>query len=278
MPLLRVLAKGGGDMRLGGKVAIVTGGGSGIGRGIVLAMAREGAEIAIPDIQPGNAEQVAQEVAALGRKAIAMKTDVTRETEVRAMIDRTRETFGQIDIVVNNAGLASAPGMPFTNNTEEDWDRVYAVNVKSIFFSCKAIAPYFIERKKGRIINIASIAGPLAAITMPPYSVSKGGVITFTRVVAKELAPHGVTVNAICPGVLWTPFWQDLADHIAKTNPAFSGMTARQVFDKRVNDVIPMKCEQTPDDIGWAAVFLASDEARYITGQALNVDGGCVMW
>jgi meso-butanediol dehydrogenase / (S,S)-butanediol dehydrogenase / diacetyl reductase len=265
-------------MRLGGKVAIVTGGGSGIGRGIVLAMAREGAEIAIPDIQPGNAEQVAQEVAALGRKAIAMKTDVTRETEVRAMIDRTRETFGQIDIVVNNAGLASAPGMPFTNNTEEDWDRVYAVNVKSIFFSCKAIAPYFIERKKGRIINIASIAGPLAAITMPPYSVSKGGVITFTRVVAKELAPHGVTVNAICPGVLWTPFWQDLADHIAKTNPAFSGMTARQVFDKRVNDVIPMKCEQTPDDIGWAAVFLASDEARYITGQALNVDGGCVMW
>jgi meso-butanediol dehydrogenase/(S,S)-butanediol dehydrogenase/diacetyl reductase len=265
-------------MRLAGKVALVTGGGSGIGRGIVLALAREGAEIAIPDIQPGNAESVAREVQALGRKAIAMKTDVTREAEVTAMIDRTREAFGQIDIVVNNAGLASAPGMPFTNNTEEDWDRVYAVNVKSIFFSCKAIAPYFIERKKGRIINIASIAGPLAAVTMPPYSVSKGGVITFTRIVAKELAPHGVTVNAICPGVLWTPFWQGLADHIARTNPAFSGMTARQVFDKRVNDVIPMKCEQTPEDIGWAAVFLASDEARYVTGQALNVDGGCVMW
>jgi meso-butanediol dehydrogenase / (S,S)-butanediol dehydrogenase / diacetyl reductase len=265
-------------MRLAGKVAIVTGGGSGIGRGIVLAMAREGAEVAIPDIQQGNAEKVAQEVHALGRKAIALKTDVTREAEVKAMIDRTRETFGQVDIIVNNAGLASAPGMPFTNNTEEDWDRVYAVNVKSIFFSCKAVAPYFIERKKGRIINIASIAGPLAAVTMPPYSVSKGGVITFTRVVAKELAPHGITVNAICPGVLWTPFWESLADHIARTNPAFSGMTARQVFDKRVNDVIPMKCEQTPEDIGWAAVFLASDEARYITGQALNVDGGCVMW
>jgi NAD(P)-dependent dehydrogenase (short-subunit alcohol dehydrogenase family) len=95
---------------------------------------------------------------------------------------------------------------------------------------------------------------------------------------AKELAAHGVTVNAICPGVLWTPFWQGLAAHIAETNPAFKGMTARQVFDKRVADVIPMKIEQTPEDIGWAAVFLASDQARYITGQALNVDGGCVMW
>ena len=121
------------------------------------------------------------------------------------------------------------------------------------------------------------IAGPLAALTMPPYSVAKGGVITFTRVIAKELAPHGITVNAICPGVLWTAFWEKLAQHIADTNPAFKGMTARQVFDKRVADVIPMKREQTPEDIGHAAVFLASEEARNITGQALNVDGGSVM-
>jgi NAD(P)-dependent dehydrogenase (short-subunit alcohol dehydrogenase family) len=104
------------------------------------------------------------------------------------------------------------------------------------------------------------------------------GVITFTRVVAKELAPHGITVNAICPGVLFTDFWQKLAAHIAATNPAFTGMTPRQVFEKRVNDLVPLKREQTPEDIGWAAVFLASDEARYITGQALNVDGGCVMF
>ena len=114
-------------------------------------------------------------------------------------------------------------------------------------------------------------------MTMPPYSVAKGGVITFTRVLAKELAPHGVTVNAICPGILWTAFWQDLAQHIAESNPAFRGMTARQIFDKRVSDVIPMKREQTPEDIGWAAVFLASDEARCITGQALMVDGGAVI-
>ncbi|MBI2219240.1 MAG: glucose 1-dehydrogenase [Candidatus Rokubacteria bacterium] len=264
-------------MRLAGKVAIVTGGGSGIGRGIVLALAREGADIAIPDIQIMNAEKVVDEVKALGRKAVAMRTDVTSSADVKTMVDRTREMFGRIDVLVNNAGMASPPGLPFTNNTEDDWDRAFAVNTKSVFLTCKAIAPYFIERKAGRIINIASIAGPLAAPTMPPYSVAKQGVITFTRVVAKELAAHGITVNAICPGVLWTDFWQKLAQHIATTNPAFAGMTARQVFDKRVADIIPMKCDQQPEDIGWAAVFLASDEARYITGQALNVDGGCVM-
>lgn len=264
-------------MRLQGKVAVVTGGGSGIGRGIVLCMAQEGADIAIPDIQEGNAQAVAKEVLALGRRAVAMRCDVTKEADVQAALERVKRELGKIDILVNNAGMASRPGMPFTNNTEEDWDRTYAVNLKSVFLACKAIAPYFIGRQAGRIINIASIAGPLAAVTMPPYSVAKGGVITLTRVVAKELAPHGITVNAICPGVLWTPFWENLARYIADTNPAFKGMTPRQVFDKRVADIIPMKREQTPEDIGWAAVFLASDQARNITGQALNVDGGSVM-
>jgi NAD(P)-dependent dehydrogenase (short-subunit alcohol dehydrogenase family) len=265
-------------MRLAGKVAIVTGGGSGIGRGIALALAREGADVAIPDIQVLNAEKVADELKGLGRKSFAMKTDVTSSADVKGMVDRTREVFGKIDILVNNAGMAGPTGMPFTNNTEEDWDKTFAVNTKSVFFTCKAIAPYFIERKAGRIINIASIAGPLSSLTMPPYSVAKQGVITFTRIVAKELAAHGVTVNAICPGVLWTAFWEKLAAHIAATNPAFAGMTPRQVFEKRVTDIVPMKCEQTPEDIGNAAAFLASDEARYITGQAINVDGGCVMW
>jgi NAD(P)-dependent dehydrogenase (short-subunit alcohol dehydrogenase family) len=264
-------------MRLQGKVAVVTGGGAGIGRGIVLCMAKEGADIAIPDIQEGNAQAVVKEVQAMGRKAVAMRCDVTKGTDVQAALDRVKKELGRIDILVNNAGMASAPGMPFTNNSEEDWDKTYAVNLKSVFLMCKAIAPYFIERKAGRIINIASIAGPLAAMTMPPYSVAKGGVITFTRVIAKELAAHGITVNAICPGVLWTAFWENLAKYIADTNPAFKGMTPRQVFDKRVADIIPMKREQTPEDIGWAAVFLASEDARNITGQALNVDGGSVM-
>src|ERR1041384_3287494 len=271
--------RGKGDsMRLAGKVAVVTGGGSGIGRGILRALAREVADIAIPDIQVLNAEKVSEEVKALGRKVLAMKTDVTSAADVKAMVDRTRDVLGKIDILVNNAGMAAPPGMPLMNNTEEDWDRAFAVNTKAVFLTCKAGAPYFIERKAGRIINIASIAGPLSAPTMPPYSVAKQGVITFTRVVAKELAAHRITVNAICPGVLYTEFWQKRAAHIADTNPAFKGMTPRQVFDKRVSDIVPMKCEQEPEDIGNAAVFLASDEARYITGQALMVDGGCVMY
>jgi NAD(P)-dependent dehydrogenase (short-subunit alcohol dehydrogenase family) len=264
-------------MRLAGKVAVVTGGGSGIGRGIALCMAREGADIAIPDLREDHAHRVAREIEALGRRSLVLRCDVTREADVHATFEAIKEGLGGIDILVNNAGLSAPPGMPFTRNTGDDWDRAFTVNVKSVFLTCKAIAPYLIARKAGRIINIASIAGPAASLTMPPYSVAKGGVIIFTRVVAKELAPHGVTVNAICPGVLWTEFWQNLGQFIAETNPAFQGLSARQVFEKRVAEVVPMKCEQTPEDIGWAAVFLASDQARYITGQALMVDGGSVM-
>jgi NAD(P)-dependent dehydrogenase (short-subunit alcohol dehydrogenase family) len=156
-------------MRLQGKVAVVTGGGAGIGRGIVLCMAKEGADIAIPDIQDANAQSVVKEVLALGRKAISMRCDVTKAADVKAAFDRITKEMGRIDILVNNAGMASVPGMPFTNNSEEDWDKTYAVNLKSVFLTCKEIAPHMMERKSGRIINIASIAGPLAAQTMPPY-------------------------------------------------------------------------------------------------------------
>ncbi|HEX9898358.1 MAG TPA: glucose 1-dehydrogenase [Candidatus Methylomirabilis sp.] len=264
-------------MRLAGKVAIVTGGSMGIGRGIVLCMAKEGADVAIADLQVEPAGKVADEVKALGRKAVVVKTDVTKEADIQALFDRVRRDLGRIDILVNNAGVSSKPGLPFTNNTEADWDRVYAVNVKSVFLTCKAIAPHFIERKAGKIINIASIAGPMNSPSMPPYSVSKMGVITFTKIVAKELAPHGINVNAICPGILWTAFWQETAERMAKSGGQFAGMTPRQVFESRVNAIVPMKREQMPEDIGWAAVFLTSEEARNITGQALFVDGGVVM-
>ena len=264
-------------MRLAGRVAIVTGGAMGIGRGIVLCMAREGADVAIADLQVEPAAKVADEVKTLGRKALVVKTDVSKERDFQALFDRVKTELGGIDILVNNAGVACKPGLPFTNNTEEDWDRVHAVNVKSIFFACKAIAPYFIEKRAGKIINIASIAGPMNSPSMPPYSVSKMGVITFTKVVAKELAAHGINVNAICPGVLWTAFWQETAERMAKGGGQYAGMTPRQVFETRVNAIVPLKREQTPEDIGWAAVFLASDQARSITGQALHVDGGVVM-
>jgi meso-butanediol dehydrogenase/(S,S)-butanediol dehydrogenase/diacetyl reductase len=264
-------------MRLTGKVAVVTGGAMGIGRGIALCMAREGADLGIADLQMEAAARVADEVKALGRKAVAVRTDVTKEGDFALLFEKVKSEFGKIDILVNNAGVASRLGNPFINNVESDWDLVWAVNVKSIFFACKAIAPYFMERKAGRIVNIASIAGPMNSPNMPPYSVSKMGVITLTKVVAKDLAAHGINVNAICPGILWTAFWHELAERMAKSGGSFAGMTPRQVFDSRVQALIPMRREQTPEDIGWAAVFLASDEARNITGQALHVDGGVVM-
>ena len=264
-------------MRLANKVAVVTGGAIGIGRGIALCMAKEGADVAIADLNTELAGKVVRETMALGRKAVAVTMDVTKEGDFLDLFEQVKKGLGRIDIVVNNAGVASRPGNPFTNNVESDWDLVWAVNVKSIFFSCKAIAPYFIERQAGKIINIASMAGPMSATNMPPYSVSKMGVVTFTKIVAKDLAPHGINVNAICPGVIWTAFWQETGQRMAKAGGPFAGMTPRQVFENRVQAVVPLKRQQTPEDIGWAAVFLASDEARNITGQALHVDGGAVM-
>jgi len=256
---------------------MVTGGGAGIGRAIVLAMAREGADIVIADLRLEAAEAVAREAQDLGRKAVAIRVDVAQEGEVRrAMADGIRQ-FGHIDILVNNAGVTPGLGLPFTRQEEADWDKVFDINVKSVFFACKAIAPHFMQRRSGKIINIASIAGPLSSLTMPSYSVSKMGVITFTRIVAKELAASNVNVNAICPGLLWTDMWKNIGEVIRDTNPAYRDLTPRQMFEKRVEEWIPLKREQTPEDIGFAAVFLASEEARNITGQALMVDGGVVM-
>jgi NAD(P)-dependent dehydrogenase (short-subunit alcohol dehydrogenase family) len=264
-------------MQLADKVAVVTGGARGIGRGIALCMAQEGANIAIADINLKGASTVAKEVEALGRKAIAVKTDVTRRADFAALFEQVTQELSPIDILVNNAGVFCRTGLPFTNNVEEDWDLVWAANVKSIFFGCKAIASYFIERRAGRIINISSIAGPLSTVSMPPYSVTKMGVITLTKIVAKDLAPYGITVNAICPGMVWTPFWYQYGEVLARANRQFAGMTARQVFENRVQAITPLRREQTPEDIGWTAVFLASDHSRNITGQAINVDGGVVM-
>ena len=264
-------------MRLAGRVALVTGGGAGIGRAIALAMAREGATLLIADIQPQAAEAAAREVQSLGGKAAVLTADVSQEAQVQQMIDDGIRRCGRVDILVNNAGIVPGLGLPFTRQMEGDWDAVFTVNMKSVFFSGKAIAPHFMERRSGTIVNISSIAGPLSSQTMPSYSVAKMGVITFTKIMAKDLAAYGVTVNAICPGLLYTDMWKRIGDVIRETNLAYAGMEPRQMFEQRVQEWVPMKREQTPEDIGHAAVFLASEEARNITGQVLMVDGGIVM-
>ncbi len=264
-------------MRLKGRVAMVTGGGSGIGRGIALCMAREGADVVIPDVNMDGAKAVARAIQDMGRRALALKTDVTSEKSVGGVVAKALKAFSRIDILVNNAGIQAPPGMPFSRNTAKDWDKVYAVNVKGIFIVSKAVAASMIKHQYGKIVNIASIAGQLPSPTSPPYSVSKAGAIVLTKITARDLAQHNINVNAICPGFLWTPFWHVLSKEIRRVDPGYAKMGDREVFEARLKAVTPLKREQTPDDIGWAAVFLCSEEARNITGQALNVDGGVYM-
>jgi NAD(P)-dependent dehydrogenase (short-subunit alcohol dehydrogenase family) len=221
-------------VRLAEKVALVTGGGAGIGRAIVLAMAREGADVLVADIHLGAAEGVAAEVRDRGRRAAALSADVSQEAQVERAIADGMRLFGRIDILVNNAGVTPRLGLPFTRQDEADWDKVFHINVKSVFFACKAMAPYFMEQRSGKILNIASIAGPLSSQTMPSYSVSKMGVITFTKIVAKELAAYNVNVNAICPGLLYTDMWKNIGEVIRATNPAYADLTPRQMFERRV--------------------------------------------
>jgi NAD(P)-dependent dehydrogenase (short-subunit alcohol dehydrogenase family) len=264
-------------MRLKDRVAMVTGGGSGIGRGIALCMAREGADVVIPDINVAGAEAVAAEVEAMDRRALALKADVTSEASVTDVVAQALKRFGRIDILVNNAGIQAPPGMPFTRNTPKDWDLVYEVNVKGTFIVSKVVVESMMKRTYGKIVNIASIAGQLPSLTSPPYSIAKAGAIAITKIMARDLAPYNINVNAICPGFLWTPFWHVLSREIRRVDPSYAQMSDREVFEARLKAATPLKREQEPEDIGWAAVFLCSDEARNITGQALNVDGGVYM-
>ena len=271
---------------LSGKVALVTGGGRGIGRGISLALAEQGADIAIGDLIADNAQSVAEEVAALGRRAAFGAMDVTDRDSVEGAVGNALATLGRIDILVNNAGIIGAPGMlERDSSSDEDWYMTFQVNVRGIVLATEAAQPHMVERGSGRIINIASIAGRQGSPDIPHYSTSKAAVISWTQSNALQLAPLGITVNAICPGLLWTPMWEAIAERrgrIGSTQTAgvsvdVRGMEGRELFETVVERTTPTRREQTPQDIGNLAVFLASDEARNITGQAINVDGGIRM-
>jgi meso-butanediol dehydrogenase/(S,S)-butanediol dehydrogenase/diacetyl reductase len=261
-------------MKLENKTAIVTGAGRGIGRGISMCLAEEGANIVLADIDLDSAEQTAAEIEAMGRRSLVVRTDVTRRDEVETMVAQTLDALGHIDIVVNNAGVVGQRrGLPLTNLQEEDWDVCYGVNLKGIFLVCKEVVPHFMEQRAGKIINIASVAGRQGEEALPHYSASKAGVISFTQALAKELGPHNINVNCICPGLLWTPMWRQLEGMFTgDTSP--EAVERRQVFEAVIRQLTPLKREQTPEDIGKLAVFLASEDARNITGQSINVDGG----
>jgi len=221
--------------------------------------------VAIPDIQAANAEAVAKEVQALGRRAVAIRTDVTKAADVQAALDRTREALGHIDILVNNAGAASAPGMPFTKNTEEDWDRSFALNVRSQFVMVKAMPPKMIAAGGGVILNMASVLGSdKAAPTRLAYTASKAAVAGFTRALAIDHVKQGIRVNCVCPGTVDTPSLHERIKAFADPVQARKDFIARQ----------PMGRLATAEELAETFVYLVSDESSFMTGQAVFVDGG----
>lgn len=273
-------------MRLKDKVAIVTGGANGIGRAIAHCMAKEGAHIVIADKDVINANIVAGEIInLLGSIGVAIGTDVTSDYSVHQMVHSALVAFGKIDILVNNAGVSGHPTSPLSWQEEGDWDLVHEVNVKGTWRTVRAIAPHFVERRRGRIINISSIAGFMPGPMKPAYSASKLAVAELTMLQALEFAKYtdpndptsGITANAIAPGLLWTGLWERLAADLKASRAESADKSPREIFEKRVRELVPMGREQMPEDIGWTAVFFASDEARNITGQVLFVDGGVVM-
>lgn len=256
-------------------VAVVTGAGSGIGRAIAHRLAEDGFAVASLDISEESAARTCAEIAKLGKgDASAWCSDVTREAEVGAALAEIRERFGPIHTIVNSAGVACAPGLPFTNNSEADWDRVLSVNLKGAFFAAKAASADMITAGDGRIVNVSSIVGVIHAPFIPPYSVSKAALNSLTKVMARDLAPHGVTVNAVCPGYVWTPMWDGVGGSMTGRPGGGEGRTPRAIFEDRVRTLVPMKREQTPEDVAALVSFLCSPAARNITGQIIAVDGG----
>ncbi len=262
------------------RVAVVTGGASGIGRGICLSLAGQGADIAVADLDQPTAMSVAAEVTGAGRDAMAVAIDVSNKASVSEAIGQVLDRFGRIDILVNNAGVLGAPGWWERDPPDDDdWDLILAVNLRGVVNVTQAVMPHMKERRDGKIVNIASIAGRQGGPDVPAYHASKAGVISWTQSNALQLAEYNINVNAICPGVLWTSMYERLTARRTTFVPEaeITGLKGRDYFDKMVELRVPMKREQTPEDIGKTTAFLVSDDARNITGQAINVDGGIRM-
>jgi len=250
------------------QVALVTGAGKGIGEAAALALSAAGATVIVTDIDRELAEKVAQSLAVLQRRSLAIAADAGDVGDIQRMVDLTIEAFGRIDILVNNAGVTRRADI--MDITEADWDRIHRVNAKGVFFCLQAVARTMIPRRSGRIINIASIAGKgYTGASNAAYAASKGAVISLTKTAAQQLGKHNINVNAICPGVTRTA----LSDANLAVRAQQEGLSL-EAMEKRRAEVIPLQRVNDPSDIAAMAVFLASPGARNITGQAYYVDGG----
>jgi len=256
-------------MRLEHKIALVTGAGRGIGRAIALAIAKEGATVVVSDINLKEAKQVAKEIEDLGHPSLAVKTDVTSKNDVDDMISKTIEKFGALDIMVSNAGVSSMENV--VDMPEEKWDFNMDVNLKGSFLVTQAAAKHMITQQKGKIICTASMAGKGGVATQAHYNASKHGVVAYVKSLAQELAPSGITVNSICPGSIKTSMQDREVKWTAEIRGA--GATPESIREEMAN-FTPLGRIGQPEDVAKVVVFLASDDAAFMTGQAINVTGG----
>ena len=253
------------------KVALITGGGRGIGQAMALRLAQEGAHVVAADVDSTLAEDTAQKVAAMGRKSLALQVDVTRRTDIDRMVQRSVEAMGRIDILMNNAGVIRFQDI--LDITEADWDFVCNVNLKGAFFVMQVVARQMVRQGTGgKIVNTASVSGKQPEPFFVHYGVSKAGVISMTRSAAVALGPHHINVNAICPGSTVTTMHLTVTHALAERN----NITVEEMI-KRREAVLPTGRRNRPEDIAAMAAFLASPDADNITGQAYNVDGGLLM-
>jgi NAD(P)-dependent dehydrogenase (short-subunit alcohol dehydrogenase family) len=268
---------------LTGKVALITGGARGIGAGIARVMAAQGARVALLDLDGTEAEKTA---AALSRPGLALACDVAVEADVAAALRTVAERLDGLDIVVNNAGAGRGPvdanlvqsiGGGIDGMSAAAWDQQLAQNLRTTFVTTKAAAPLLKARGGGAIVNIASIAGLVASPGLPAYAAAKAGVISLTKSLALAYAPHDIRVNAICPGFLWTRAWEALAARLKAQEPRWADLAPRDIFLDVVARGVPLGREQTPEDIGELAAFLAGSGGHNITGQWIAVDGGITL-
>lgn len=256
-------------MKLEGKTALVTGSTRGIGKAIALELARNGADVAINGTKGDLARQVSDEIKALERDALAVPCDVTISSNVRDMVQKTLDHFGKIDILVCSAGIT---GIALTvDTTDELWSDMFAINTHAVFYCCREVAKHMIERKEGKIINIGSFLSKTGAEYYSHYTASKFAVAGFSQALAKELAPYNINVNVICPGQVDT----DMLRGEVKYWMQKENKTEQEVIDSWLS-IIAFRRLEKPEEVAKLALFLASSDSDYITGQAINVDGGIV--